>query len=286
MHRTPFAVVRDGIPGWERDGRFYPIMAGADGETDPPTTPTEPTSAEPASTPAPAPELTGPWAQDLERAFTDPAVRSQVDDFMRTTYQPYVTNLETQKAELEQAAGLVEALREDPVGTYLELTNLIGGEELAEQVRTLLTPEEQAQVDALSAAASTPGQTLELPPEVQELIEEREQQKAMETYEEQLEELGLSDDEREIFHPLVIAHNGDIAAAYAAWPTYLAQVKSALGIDEPSDPSPSDVPDPPPVLGSDTRSGSTPPLEQKPKSLDEALDNFFSSKAPQAVGTA
>lgn len=264
------------IPGrWHR-GRFYPIMAGAEEpraeDQSPAPAAADPT---PASTSSP-PEPSGPWAQDLIRTFEDPQVRAQVDEFMRTTYQPYVTGLEQRAAELEQAAGLVEALREDPVGTYLELTGLIGGEDLAEEVRALLTPEERAE-----AAAQLEGQSQELDPRVQELIEEREQEKALAEYEKRLEELDVEPD---IFHPLVIAHEGDIDAAYAAYPGYLEAVKRA--ISEQGGPTPDEVPAPPSVIGSDTQGGSTPPLENKPATLDDALDQFFAAqKAPQTVGS-
>jgi len=271
MDRTPFVVVRDGIPGWGRSGRFYPVMAGAE---EPPTS-SEPAAEPDPTTPVAEPELTGPWAQDLERAFEDPQVRGQVNDFMRTTYQPYVTGLETKAAELEQAAGLVNDLRENPVETYLELTKVFGGDDLVAAVQQFLTLEQQEEV------AEHLNQQTPVDPELEEIKRERREQRALEEYEAQLAELDVDPD---IFHPLVVSHEGDIAAAYAAYPAYIEQVKKALGIE--TQVSEDDIPDPPSVLGSDTRAGSTPPLENKPKSMDEALDNFFASQAPQTVGTA
>jgi hypothetical protein len=250
------------IPGrWHR-GRFYPIMAGAEELESEAATTTE------------APEPSGPWARELSTQFEDPTVRAQVDEFMRTTYQPYVTGLETRAAELEQAASFVNDLRENPVETYLELSRLLGGEDLATQVQELLTPAEQA------AVAEQVQETGQLDPRVQELLDERENEKALQEYEGKIAALDV---DPEIFHPLVISHEGNIEAAYGAYPAYLEQVRKAIGVE--TAPSTEAAVPAPNVIGSDARASSTPPLEEKPKSMDDALDLFFAEQAPQTVGS-
>ena len=267
------------IPGQWHRGRFYPVMAGAEEPGADTTADVAQSESASQQEPAPsAPEITGPWAKDLERHFEDPQVRAKVDEFMRTSYQPYVTQLETEKAELSQVAEFIEDLRNDPVGTYLELSKLIGGEELAEAAKQFLTPEEQAEVEAIEQ-----GQTQQLDPELQQMLEDYKQEKANEEYWAKISELDVEPD---LFHPLVIAHDGDIEAAYQAYPAYLAKVQEVLGQD--AGPTPDEVPEAPPVIGSDAQAGSTPPLEEaKPRSLEEAVDRIFDKmQAPQTVGSA
>ena len=237
-----------------------------------------------AEPPSPAPESTtpsGPWAQDLEKTFSDPDVRGQVDEFMRTNYQPYVTRLEGEKNSLEQEATLLREFKADPVATFQAVTQELFPEQAA-QIFDLLTPEQQHEIVQGGADEPEP-----LDPRVAEYVSWAEQKKAAEEqeaaknwYDEQVAQLDVIPD---LFHPLVISH-GSLEAAYEAYPAHIESLKQAFGGGAPS---PEEVPEAPATLGVDGGGGSVPPLEpKKPKSIDDAIESFIAqSQAPQTVGS-
>lgn len=242
-----------------------------------PTADAAPATPEPTSEPEAAPA--GPWSKDLESTFADEAIRGQVDAFLRSTVQPHVTRLETQTKDLQNAGALLHDLQENPAETYLAITSELWGKDAAEQVRTALLAQAG---ESTEPEQETLAQTTALDPRIQEIIDERETQKNQAAYDEQIGQLQLGKHE-ELFHPLVIAHGGDIAAAYAAWPGYLEKVREAAGGGTVT---PEEVPDPPAVIGSDGQTPAAPPTRQDYKSIDEAMDAFFEEQksTPQPVG--
>lgn len=266
------------IPGYIRGGRFYPIMAGGSQEADAETQPADAASPE-TPTPQEQPvELSGPWAKDLERAFQDPQVRAQVHQFMAESYQPYVTRLESEKAELAQQAEVLDALREDPVGALVELSTVLGGEELAELVQQHLTPAQQEEF-----AEEMEDQSQQLDPRIEQMLEDWEAQKTEEFYQQELERIGATDVDRELLDPFVLAYQGDVEAGYKAYQEYVERLRREAGakVDDAA-------PSAPGVMGSDSSSPPSPTSATMPRSLDEALDSLVSDlrgSAPQPVGT-
>lgn len=124
-----------------------------------------------------------PWAKDLEATFEDPAVRAQVDAYLREKQQPYITKLEQEKAELEGKAWVFDGLQEDPAATLREVAEQVYDVatadrivELLEQGKSVEAAEAQAVAEASTpeAAAAKAADQVDLdklPPEVREAVE-------------------------------------------------------------------------------------------------------------------
>jgi hypothetical protein len=103
------------------------------------------TSPEPSSsTSATAPSTTGasggeaPWSSSLAQAFPDEAVRGQVDQYLRSTVQPYITQREQDTAPWNAIWN-----DEDPetaLNTYLAVAEARFGPEFAQAVLSGLEP--------------------------------------------------------------------------------------------------------------------------------------------------
>src|SRR5436190_4659206 len=88
----------------------------------------QPDVQEPA---APAPEIDqdAPWSSDLQERISDADVRAQVDQYVRDTVQPYVTQLEQGSAEDRFARKLWNDFTENPADTYIAVTREMFGED-------------------------------------------------------------------------------------------------------------------------------------------------------------
>jgi hypothetical protein len=248
-----------------------------------------------AATPAPetpaAPELTGPWANDLKEYFgEDPELLTKANAFMAEKYQPYVTRLEQESAP---ARALYKDLTEDFDGTMQALLTEVYEDrpDIADRYQELIaagaTPAEATEtIETETAEAVT-----QLPAEVQELVAERQEAKNQAAYNAALDELKASVNDPDFddneFAPFVITANGDLGKAYTGYSAWRDAVKAKYA---PAAPAP-ETPDTPAPLGTTTgNTPAAPPTEKKYESLDAALDDAMADwraarQAPTTVGT-
>lgn len=255
-----------------------PVPAGG-------TEPTEPPEAPPAPQPTPEPVTppSSPWASDLESKFEDEGVRANVDQFLRENVQPYVTKIEQDSVQHRDANKLWQDFTEDPVNTYVAITNELFGDELTQKVTGLIGGEDDDD-DLDFDFDDTPQRD----PATQEAVEYFQQQKREQAYQEELDRVKQANDgleiEEEMFHPFVVAADGDFDVAVAGYKRFVEQAQERFGVQVPN---PEQVPAPP-VIGSADRSPSTPPTEEHYDSLDDAMDAFLNEtkSPPPPVGTA
>lgn len=221
-------------------------------------TPTGVQDPAPAPTPVPvaappAPVNPGPWSNDLAQAFQDEAVRGQVDAFLREKVQPHTTRLEQQAAEARDAQRLLTDLQNDPNATM---------EALAAELNW--TPQQLQ--EAVEQQVEAP-QYAQLDPEAQAALDYVRQEQAEKAYDAELARVnqqhpGIIPD---VFHPLVVAADGDFDVAYQMYENVIHQFNAASAPPaEPGQPAP-------PTLGGDTGS-TTPPVEPKQMTIAEAVD--------------
>ncbi len=117
----------------------------------------------PAPAPVEAPEApaaeapkTYPWDKQVAESFTDSTVAEQVATFMKDNYQPYITKLEQERADLAERAQWFDDLNESPDDTLRDALVQLYGEDTAERVMAVLTPEEIADEAARIAAPPAP----------------------------------------------------------------------------------------------------------------------------------
>lgn len=241
----------------------------------------EPVPAETA--PAPSP---GPWDADLQAAFEDEGTRAAVDAFLREKVQPRVTQLEQATAANRNAERLWNDFSENPIATYVAITNEILGEELGQEVVKILESQSEDPQGEVEEAIGTS----DLPPEVQELVDEHKRNRAREAYDQRLAQAQADHPDvnikPELIAPFVAAADGDFDAAVASYKSWLEDSRKELvgHVDEP----PAEIA--PPTISGDTHAapGAAPPQEEHYESLDDALDAFFAEQktAPPAVGNA
>ena len=253
-------------------------MSTPDTTTAPVADPVAPAApAAPATTPPPAAAATpGPWDNDLNTVFTDPAQRAQVDAFLRGHVQPYATGLEQKVAELAGAEALVNDLRNDPAATHLALTEELFGADVAKRVGDALNPAAPADPAAPPVTETAPPVTETAPPardpEVQALLDERKQNADIAAYEASVAELVAKDPSvvPSEFNPFVVTAQGDMQAAYNGYKAWQAEVAARYGA--PVDPA---AP-PPPALGTEAAQ-TTPPLAERGMTIAQAIDDHFDS---------
>lgn len=249
-----------------------------------------------------------PWENDLASRFEDENVRQSVDEFLRTSVQPYVTQLEQDRNP--DADRLYAELNERPGDTFLAITEELFGPEAAQRVQnTLLSSfddvddddDEDDEGDDDAAGVDTSGQQNSLDPRVERVVSayEQEQQRAaynaeLATVKAQAEREGVKVVD-ELIAPFVVASDGDLRTAYQGYKKFVGEWQQAFGqTPDAADQvtaaaaAESQEQQPPPVLGSDSTGSTTPPTQRKYTSIDDALDDFFDeqkSPAPPAVGT-
>lgn len=241
-----------------------------------PTPQTTTADVQPApAAPEPSQGATGPWAADLERAFEDANTRAQVDSFLRQHTQPHVTRLEQRVAEAKPALELYEDLQAAPGATYLAITEELFGEDAAEAIRGQLEQRfaEPAQPDpSTPATPAVEPQAAPLDPRLEAMLSDYEQRQRAEAYSAELERVkgtALQEDvalDDTLFHPFVVASEGDFDKAYAGYKQWLEQAKAQFGSAQP-DPKP----EAPPAIGSDATGASAPPTQRQYGSIEEAL---------------
>lgn len=254
--------------------------------------PTEPAAPEPTETPAaPAPAETpvaeaakpaaevaeesttggaAPWDKAVGERFTDPEQAKAVSEFMRESYQPYVTTIEQERAELRDRAMLFDQFEEDADSTMREVAAELYGDEVADKVAEILAAQG---VDPDEPAADAPAVKADavssLSKEDQEALAWAKEQRTATTQQAQMDEY-LADAAPHIaanpdipaatFHRYVATTGGDFEVAVAA---YRAEHPAAPAA--PGDPAPA-------TLGSAPASG---PTTRKIGSLADAASSVF-----------
>lgn len=274
---------------------------------------------EPADTEGTETSSDAPWASDLEEAFEDEDVRSSVDEFLRKTVQPHITKIEQDSKPSRDATRLWDGFENQPVETSVAVVTELYGKEIADKFAELLqggaSPEEAAAKveedtdvdvsDTTAAEGDSTGKVKfeDLPPEVQDAVASQEQEKQREAYYSEIDRIkdersddlpkeGEGDEEKvvldvDLFHPFVVAANGDFDTAADAYLKWLGQAKEKFGIQVPESAEGDEKI--PPVIDSQTRdSGAKPPQKPEYADLDEAMDAFFDEQKtpPPTVGSA
>lgn len=244
------------------------------------TQPQDQTSVTPADVqPASQGQGSGPWMSDLQALGLDANSISAVDGFLREKVQPRVTQLEQRIAEADAATRLYSDLNNDPVDTYLAITEELYGSEVAQQVLDML----QAGQEPEPQPAQTPNA---LDPRVEKVVTHFEREMARNEYESAKQRVLAAnpDVDGDLLDPFVAAAEGDFDAAVQGYKSYYAKVVEKVGgqLAQPAD----ETATPPPALGSDTAARTAPPVQKSYANFDEALDDFFSERgaAPPTVG--
>ncbi len=266
----------------------------------------EEADAEAVETPA------GPWAKDLEASFDDPDVRARVDEFLRQTVQPRVTQLEQTTKPNRDALKLWDAFQENPVQTYVQVAAELFGEDEAARIARIAQGEQEAEPPAAAAPEQEwsddgneppsegdgPLSLDKLPPEVREMVASKQAEEQRNQYYKLLDQLRedhadeLPKDAKgepvldiDVFHPFVVSAGGDFEAAFQG---YLNWSEKAGVQSTPSEEEAEAHTEAPPAIDSTTRAapGAVPPQEKQFGSLDEAMDSFFDEQQspPPTVG--
>lgn len=266
----------------------------------------------------------GPWDADLARAFPDEATRGQVDQFLRSTVQPYVTQREQQLGEVSKVwEGLWDEDATFP--TYLELANQLYGPDVAGALAKTLSDHFEAQGMSADDAAQAAAETVEqhaaqevqqqgppsyeewlktVPEEYRSLVTRQMETDQDELYEQQLDavektepSIGPRDHKnRELFSRYVASMEGDISAALALWQEEMAPLIQAHPdhfnlVEQQEQQAVVDEKRPareaPAVLGTGAAQGQTPP-PQTPEhlSMDDALDALLEDVQKKTRGSA
>jgi hypothetical protein len=236
--------------------------------------------AAPAAPPA-APAGDAPWSADLAGLGLDDTARQAVDGYLRAQWQPRMTQFEQQLSEAAPARELWQDFHANPQETYLAVGAQLFGDEKASELEALIAAAEAA--DEGDDAPSAPSD-----PRVQAMLEDYEARQRSDAYSAKLAEVKAAhtDLDEELFHPFVIAADGDFGQAVARYRAYVEQFKAKHGVS----PEVPQVPDAPATLGLSGGDGPAvpPPTTERYDSLDAALDatlaEMRTGSAP-AVGT-
>lgn len=141
---------------------------------------TETTPAAATTETATTTETSFPWDKAVGEKFADADTAKAVSEFMRETYQPYVTGLQQSKAELEGKSWVFDGLNDKPLETFTELATDIFGESVGTRISTLLSEGESLETATAQATAEDKAGELEadgtkteveLPADVKEMVE-------------------------------------------------------------------------------------------------------------------
>lgn len=233
-----------------------PAVPGPENHPDTPDTPAE-----------------SPWAESLLTRFEDPEQRASVDAYLRETVQPYVTKLESERGAPE-ATEFYSQFQEDPVDAHLRVTEELYGAEARAAVESALFEAEEA-ADASPDPEAVPTAR---DPEIQALLDEREEERRNTAYREILDELKAKDTDliEDEFHPFVFSADGDVNKAYEEYGRWREGVKQRYS-PAPVEPDPA-----PAVLGSQGTPGPAPATTPQGETLEESIDGFMASLRAEA----
>lgn len=235
----------------------------------------------------------GPWTDDLASTFEDEGMRSQVDAFLRDKVQPYVTQLEQRSKpseEMEIAGQLYSDLREDPGSTYLAITEELFGTEASTAIQAALAESFGIEEEGDTTGPGPNAEEADLDPRVARLLAKDEEREAREAYDNALAQVKAKDPELdvELFHPFVVSAEGDMASAYQGYKEWIGKAREHFGpqLSDEEVAAAAKAAQGPPVIGSDVRSPTTPPVQKRYSSMDQAIDDFLDEErsAPPVVG--
>lgn len=243
----------------------------------------EPEAVEP-STPEPTPaapsnENPTPWNDDLAQAFTDEAVRAQVDQFLRSTVQPYVTNLEQATQQDRDARRLWEDFNTRPEATFASVARELFPDN-ADQLLEVLSGQggdpEVPENDPESVDFAIDED--ELPESVREAVQYIQDQKQEQAFQSNLARVKADNPDvsvkDELFYPFISAAEGDFDIAIENYKEFTKEFKEELtAVPDEITPEP-ETPPAPPVLNGEN-AAPTPPVEPQKQTMDEALDDWF-----------
>jgi hypothetical protein len=246
-----------------------------------------------------------PWDDDLAEKFEDEDVREAVSEFLGEKVQPYVTKLEQESKPDRDATLLWEQFHEEPVSTTIQVIRELYGEDKADAFAAILQGEETEAPESGDVTKENEGERTEpseptdtsvkfeqLPPEVQEMIQNQKLEESRKAYyseidrikEEHKDELPKDDDgnprlDADTFHPFVVAAEGNFDEAYKGFQSWIDAARREAGLvtEEATEGN-----EPPPVFSSKTRDASSKvPAQPKNQTIDGALDEMFEElKAP------
>lgn len=229
----------------------------------------------------------GPWAAQL--AQFDEATRSSVDQFIRTSVQPYVTQLEQKVAAGKDAERLFTSLNEAPAETYLQITSELFGDEAVDAVIALLAGENNEGTTAPEAAANSSEPARD--PEMEAFRQSYVADKRREAYDNEMsrvksaaEAAGDTPVVDRLFHTFVSMADGDFDRAYDGYKQFYGEFKNTV-TGEPAAVEGEQRVIAPSTLGSSTSTVTAPPVEKTYTSIDDALDDFFAETRPSAPPT-
>lgn len=251
-------------------------------QNEPVETPEPEATEEPTPAPAePAEIADSPWKADLESNFSDPKVRAEVDAYMRETVQPRITKLEQATAPNRDAERLWNDFISDPQATFHNVATEIYGEEESTKIKELLAAEAEGRESELSEEEEATAKEQVNDPRLKAVIEDFEARQAEEAYEVRLGELqeehkdddGVVKVKAELFHPFVVAADGNFDAAYVQYQQWAKDAADEFGIKIPkAEDTTEEAPET--VKGGTTPPSTTPEF----KDFDEALDAWEAEK--------
>jgi hypothetical protein len=266
--------------------------AADDRSVNPPAAEPEVTSPEPAvvTSPEPADASTpdGPWSKDLETAFADPAQRAAVDEFLRQTVQPHVTRLEQDSAANRNANRLWNDFTESPNETFLSVATELYGADQARQLQDIIAgspPDEPGD----PAGDEYDIKLDELPPQVREAVEFAQSERRTRAWNDVIEKVKSDNPDLnldpELFAPFVNATDGDIDRAVEGYKAHLEKIRTQFNVQPETTADPAEAA--PNTIGRESASPTTPPVEEKFETVDDAIDSLFkdmqAAKAPTTL---
>ena len=281
------------------------VAAAPEGETAPAVdSPQPPPVAEtaPAVEPEAAPEATTddapvesgppPWAKSLETRFEDPAVRAQVDEYLRTEHQPYLTRIEQERKDALDKSWVFDELNDDPAAALQTIAEQIWGEEKATAIVALVkdgeTLEDATAIVEEAEEAETDGEdTLDLsklPKAVRDAVEFAEAQKATQAAEAEAAAKAEGEAAYKSWLDATTAANPDIVEADLHAYAYAAggDLEAALASYRTAHPKP----EPPKPAASPTLTGGHTTGGIQPTRPHTSLGEAFGAVYDGAAGTA
>lgn len=244
-----------------------------------------------------------PWDSDLAERFEDEDTRNAVSEFLGEKVQPYVTKLEQESKPNRDATVLWEQFHEDPTETTVQVIRELYGDDKAKAFAdSLIEGNEAPSNDDITTTETTQTEPVDqniefdkLPTEVQELVKKQQLEESRQQYYSELDRVKTDhadelpkDDEgnpklnENLFHPFVVAAEGDFDKAFEGFQKFVSEASGELGTQTGDGDN-----TPPPTIDSKTRdASSTVPTQKTNQSFDDAMDDFLADlkTPPPTVG--
>lgn len=289
----PYIVERDGVLLWHYAGKEFPVMAGGDGggeggapapastpapatDAPAPTSEAKPSDSGTKSQPTPAKDRgTSPWAKDLaDRGLDDP----RFDEYLRTSWQPRMTQHEQALAKYNQLFGddetaeiasrVMQGLSTDAGATVKELVQLLGLDP-----QTLFEMQQAAQAAPEAQAAQQPQTPADPRMEwIEQQMQAQRQAQEDQQWQQHLEQVTerIPGFNPQLYTHLVIANQGDTEAAFRDYQGYHEQFGLA---PKPADPEV-------PTLGE--APGAAPREASGPRTIQDAMKEYMAEERARA----